>query len=95
MLGLEYIVNPTLTVLEWFAECAEIRKQKNGYWFCFHGEEAIVLSADKLVDILANELADNRYSDVTEEDDYEMSRNMIAQADKAGLAYFVYKTCLV
>ena len=95
MLGLEYIVNQTLTVLEWFAECAEVRKQKNGYWFCFFGEESISLSVDELVDILANELADNRYSDVTDEDDYEMARNMIAQADKAGLAYFVYKTCSV
>ena len=95
MLGLEYIVNPTATVLEWFAECAEVRKQKNGYWFCFFGEESIILSVDKLVDILADELADSRYSDVTEGDDYEMARNMIAQADKAGLAYFVYKTCLV
>ena len=95
MLGLEYIVNPPFSVLEWFAECAEIRNQKNGYWFCFFGEESISLSVDKLVDILANELADNRYSDVTDEDDYEMARNMIAQADKAGLAYFVYKTCLV
>lgn len=95
MLGLEYIVNTSLTILEWFAECAEVRKQKNGYWFCFHGEDAISLSVDELVTILANELADNRYSDVTDEDDYEMARNMIAQADKAGLAYFVYKTCLV
>ena len=95
MLGLEYIVNPSLTVLEWFAECAEIRNQKNGYWFCFFGEESISLSVDKLVDILANELADSRYSDVTDEDDYELARNMIAQADKAGLAYFAYKTCLV
>ena len=95
MLGLEYIVNPTLTVLEWFAECAEVRKQKNGYWFCFFGEESISLSVDELVDILANELADNRYYDETDEGDYEMARNMIAQADKAGLAYFVYKTCLV
>ena len=95
MSGLEYIVNPTLTVLEWFAEFAEVRKQKNGYWFCFFGEESISLSVDKLVDIMANELADNRYSDETEDDDYEMARNMIAQADKAGLAYFVYKTCLV
>ncbi len=89
MLGLEYIVNPPFSVLEWFAECAEIRKQKNGYWFSFFGEESISLSADKLVDILANELADNRYSDETEDDDYEMARNMIAQADKAGLAYLI------
>lgn len=95
MLGLEYIVNPSLTVLEWFAECAEVRKQKNGYWFCFFGEESISLSVDKLVDILANELADNRYSDETEDEDYDLAINMIAQADKAGLAYFVYKTCSV
>ena len=95
MLGLEYIVNPPFSVLEWFAECAEIRKQKNGYWFSFFGEDSISLSVDKLVNILANELADNRYSDETEDDDYELARNMIAQADKAGLAYFVYKTCSV
>ena len=95
MVDLEYVVNPSLAVLEWFAEFAEVRKQKNGYWFCFHGEDAISLSVDKLVDILANELADNRYSLETEDDDYELARNMIAQADKAGLAYFVYKTCSV
>ena len=61
----------------------------------FPCEDSISLSVDKLVNILADELADNRYSSETEDDDYNLARNMIAQADKMGLAYFVYKTCSV